>query len=184
MIYRGKDIKLPKPIELARQGSEGKDWYEEAHDSVTQYAKDRGLSVKRVADILAITSPRVSVKRNVGLTVQYLERGSYEGMMIGRIRALQKYERTGEFSGPKVTQFSKALQGDYSAVVVDSWMIMAFGFDNTKKASMRTHKHISKVVRNHSTLLGWEPAETQAAMWVAIRRLCGFTSQSRLLMPT
>lgn len=183
--YRGKTINLPRPIELARQGEYGKDWYTEAEYSIKEYANAKGFTAERVADVLAITSPRVSVKHNVTLATRYLETGSTQGMMLGRIRALQRYERTGEFSGPKVTAFSKALQGDSKAVVVDSWMVLAFSkISVSKNPSLRTHKYISRVVRSSSTILGWEPAQTQAAIWVAVRSHCGFTnSKSQLLLP-
>lgn len=180
MLYRGKTIKVLRPIELARQGERGRTWYDEATISVKAYADRKGFTHKRVADILAILSPRVSVKHSITLTMRYLEEGTTQGMMLGRIRALQKYERTGEFFGPKVTAFSKALQGDTTVVVVDTWMLKAFG---DVKPTPKVHKSITKSVRMIATKLQWQPAETQAAIWVSMRAQCGFKSASQLLMP-
>jgi hypothetical protein len=180
MLYRGKTIVIPNHITLAREGEYGRTWYEESAESVKIYADAKGYTVKRVADILAITSPRVSVKHNITLATRYLEEGTTQGMMLGRIRALQRYDRTGEFSGPKVTAFSRALQGDTSVVVVDTWMLKAF---QEEKPTPKVHRHISKTVKMLATKLEWKPTETQAAIWVAIRSRCGFKNASKLLMP-
>lgn len=180
MIYRGKTIKVERPITLARRGERGRSWYTESSESVKKYADSKGFTHKRVADILAITSPRVSVKRNITLATRYLEEGSTYGIMLGRIRALQRYERTGEFSGPKVTAFSKALQGDTTVVVVDSWMLKAFGELNP---TVKAFKYITSVTKMVATRLTWHPVEAQAAIWVGIREQCGFKNASTLLMP-
>jgi hypothetical protein len=181
LIYRGKAVKVLRPIELARIGEQGKDWYREAISSIKDYSERHGFSLKRVADIISITSPQVSVKYNITLATRYLEKGTTQGMMLGRIRALQKYERTGEFYGPKVTAFSKALQGDLNAVVVDTWMFKAFNQEVTD--NKKIHRHIVTVTRATATRLGWAPAEAQAAIWSGIRKQCGFTKANKLLMP-
>lgn len=182
MIYRGKAVRVLRPIELARIGEPGKNWYREAVLSIKDYANKHSFEHKRVADVLSIVSPQVSVKYSITLATRYLEQGSTKGMMIGRIRALQKYERTGEFYGPKVTEFSKALQGDPEAIVVDTWILKAFGVPD-KRLTNGTKSHIFQVIRSTATLLDWAPSETQAAIWAGIRHQCGFKSSNKLVMP-
>jgi hypothetical protein len=137
-----------------------------------EYADSIGKPFDYVCDVLAILSPRVSVSKNVKLAQSYLETGKAPGAMAQRLEALARYEYSGVFNGPKVTAFSRALQGDDSATVVDAWMFRLFNLDSTKP---KAYEKASATVARVSRLLGWRNAETQAALWCGARSLCGFT---------
>lgn len=165
-------------IERARRGERGADWYAQAGDDIAQYAERNGFSCKRVCDVLAILSPRVTVKHNVRLARAYLETGSIEGLMRARVRALRQYEGTGRFGGSKVNAFSLALQGDPDAVVLDVWMGRAMNLH--EKLTPKRYREASTKVRATATRLGWQAREAQAAIWTQVRAENGWTNQGRI----
>jgi len=63
-----------RPTELARLGADHRGWYTEARATIRAYCRHPSWpegfrpDVKAVAEVLAITSPRVTVARNVRLT--------------------------------------------------------------------------------------------------------------------
>jgi hypothetical protein len=177
MTYRGKDISFPRTIpalaRLAFEHDYGRAWYTESGESIAEYSESVGKTQRYVSDVLAILSPRVSVRQNVRLTKRYIETGTAPGAMKARLVALAKYETTGVFTGPKVTAFSAALQGDSEAVVVDAWVYRLLGV----KPSRQSYGRSAAVVVEVSQSLGWQPAETQAALWCGARALCGLNDK-------
>lgn len=183
-VYRGREVRLASgPCALAEAGAHGRPWYRESGASVAAYAREHGLAPGRVADTLAILSPRVSVAQNVKLTHEWLSTGKIDrGVMRARVDALRAYEAGEGFTGPKVRAFSAALQGDASAAVIDAWVYRAFGIP---KPNLAAHAHCVRRLRATAARLRWPVAETQAAIWVATRAACGFVdAYSPLLMPT
>lgn len=171
--WRGKALQRPSLTQLARDGARGRAWYRDSGASIAAYAAEREKPTRYVCDVVAILSPRVSVVQNVKLASEYLETGDIRrGVMRSRRRALQRYECWGEVKGPKVTAFASALAGNGDAVVIDAWVYRLFGVD---KPNARTYRETVAKIRRVATLLGWEPAETQAALWVGARALCGFS---------
>lgn len=176
--------RLPGPMQLARNGEHGRAWYDRAKASVESYASARGHDPDRVADILAITSPRVHVKRNIGITRMYMAQQPLKGVMRGIKAALIHYEETGEIRGPKTGAFARAIKGDSSAVVIDVWMIRAFGGDASKGINLGTYRSYANRVRSIAGRLGWSNAHTQAAIWTGVRAAYGFHGASDLDMET
>ena len=161
---------------MLERGAVGRYWYQQSLNNIERYAGKVGEPVSYVCDVLAILSPRVQVSRNVRMMRDYIERGEYtQGMMQARRKALEYYETWGIYSGKKVTAFSKALQaggGDHA--VIDAWVFRAFDLE-VSKANYKVA--VSKLQRT-SKRVGWPVAETQAALWVGCRSLCGFTNHS------
>lgn len=164
---------------LAMAGAEGRGWYREAQASIEAYAREHELCPKYISDVLAILSPRVSVAFNVTLAKRYLLTGFASGAMGQRQKALEKYERTGYFSGRKVVAFSAALSGDPSAIVIDAWMYNALG-DPEVGPSKGHYERCCARVLEVADALGWPPAETQAAIWRGTRALVGFTQEGSM----
>jgi len=151
---------------MALSGSHGRYWYTYATSEIRKAAELLDVTVKRFSDVLAITSPRVSVRKNIGLAIRYIETGSVIGMLSGTRAALRHYETTGEIRGPKTSAFAKACRGDLSAVVLDSWMADAFKIDHKDLSDRpRVHREACRRIRNVAHELGWPPAEVQAAIW-------------------
>ena len=182
MLWRNKHIETPPFVELASEHSYGRAWYRESGESIEAYAASLQTTVKRVSDVVAILSPRVSVSMNVRYARSYLETGKAPGAMKARLAALARYESSGAFNGPKVNAFSRALQGDGDAVVVDAWMVRLFNMPS-KGLTEKGYEHAASIVRGVAVELGWQASETQAALWCGARALVGYSdSYSPLLM--
>jgi len=153
---------------LASNNAEHKDWYARAHNSVMGLANELSIEPKRVADVVAITSPRVHVKKNWAMARHYLEHGEALSMTMRNIRiSLSHYEKTGQILGPKTSAFAKALMLDPSAIVLDVWMARLFGVGEMEVRYKRVRVPLLRRVRAVAGHLGWTPAETQAALWAA-----------------
>lgn len=181
--HRGREIKLPGPLALIREGSSpvSLSWYSAAGASIAAYADERGLSIPLVASVVAVTSPRVTVGGNVKLARRFLETGSRKGMMASTRAALDHYLETGEIRGPKTGAFALALQGDASAVVVDVWTVRGLGWTK-KNVSKRVYREASAVVRSLATKAGLAPREAQAALWYGTRARYGMQGGGDLRM--
>ena len=143
------------------------------HDSVTAY--------QTLCDLVAITSPRVSVTRNL-----WFAWGEFTGEdrprdMIRSTRvALDHYYETGIIRGPKTSRFAQVLRGDDSVVVVDTWMARALSVPDNQARNKSTQELAERVVKavrmrvwpkTYPIGCGlWELAETQAAIWAGMIR--------------
>jgi len=134
---------------------------------------------ERFCDIVAITSPRCSVVRNLRLAWGEFNGNERPADMIRGTRvALDHYYKTGEIRGAKTSRFAKVLRGDDSVVVLDTWMARGLGVkDNqarnkaTQELGERVIKHVRRAVsRSGIRFAPWTMAETQAAVWAGIIR--------------
>lgn len=169
--WREQERLIPGPMELARSGEEGRGWYVDAARQIRRYALEIGQCPRVVAGVMAITSPRVHVVRNIRITKTYFETGLIVGH-FGKTQGLvDRFVADGTISGPKVSAFYEALRGDRDAVVVDVWVARAFnvGHDddlgNRRGLTKKEYKRVDQAVRSLAGRLGWQPAETQAAIW-------------------
>lgn len=178
--FRGVEYRMPL-ADLAIAGAYGRTWYTRAANSIETYAYLADLDREYVASVVAILSPRVSVAFNVVLADRYLRTGKADGAMGGRIDALDQYERTGHFNGPKVNAFKLAILGDPRACVIDSWMYRVAG--DGRYPTKLAYVDACDRVRAVALELGWPISETQAAIWMGVRELVGFKTEGALLMP-
>lgn len=153
---------------LAKQGEDGRHWYYHAREQVEALAAMVGCGRQEAARVVAQTSPRTSVKKNIRLAKKWLESGDESGMLPS-VRASLKNNTF----GPKTRAFYEALVGDDDAVVVDVWVARAFCVDERKVGSLYVLQPIQKQVRKVAARLGWKPAEAQAAIWTASVRAAG-----------
>ena len=179
--WRGKAIEHGGACALADAGAHGREWYADSGASLERYAGAHGRTLRYVADVVSILSPRVSVSQNVKLADEYITTGGIvRGVMNGRRVALARYESGLGFKGPKVTAFSAALQGDPESIVIDAWILRAFNL-TARPADLRTAR---RIIRGAASRLSWANAETLAAIWVGVRAACGFAdAYSPLIMP-
>ena len=159
---------------LALAGADGAGWYDYAHGQVRAGAALLGVAPRRLADLLAVFSPRVTVKRSIRLAVTYARTGEVPyGVLQPTRLALDVYERTGRIRGPKTEPFARALTGDADAVTLDVWMAKAFGVDQSLFSAKGIHDRCRRRVESTARRLGWTPAEVQAAVWTATVRRSG-----------
>lgn len=112
---------------LAREAMDWCQWYTHAKADIELVCKHKGWDFDRFVDILAITSPRVAVVRNIRAAMYYMDIEKYvSGTIRTTRRAMEHYEETGEIRGLKTSAFARALKGDLEAIVLDTWMAEAF----------------------------------------------------------
>ena len=141
------------------------------HDSVTAY--------QTLCDLVALTSPRCSVSRNLKFAWGEFTGEDRPRDMIRSTRvALDHYYKTGIIRGPKTSRFAQVLRGDDSIVVVDTWMARALSVPDNRarnKSTQELTERVVGVVARRISLAGirfatWPMAETQAAIWAGMIR--------------
>lgn len=162
-----------KLLALAHAGWHGRTWYRDAATELGSWARSNGWPVDDVLAAFAAGSPRTTVAMHAEVATSLLTDGA-----VGRpplpvhIALWNRYQRTGRIdpmgTARKVAAFWRALNGDESAIPIDVWMMRALGM---------TDKHVRRVasldaaetrIRKLADMLGWTPAETQAAVWTGI----------------
>ena len=166
---------------MARAGVDGRHWYATATSNVVSAARILNCSPEWFAAVLGVTSPRVHVSRNVKLSIAYALNGSTTGTMpmvrvgLAKLSAIggrhcQELDGMTATMGPKTGPFARALAGDLDAVVLDVWMARALGLDQSQFSHKPTHRKACDRIRQVADLLGWRPAEVQAAIWTTAYR--------------
>jgi hypothetical protein len=154
---------------LARAGAHGRHWYAEATPALRDEAARLGVQFARFVDVLALTSPQVSVRRNVALARFWAAGGipavETAGVLPSVLAGLRFWRETGRIRGPKTGAFSRALQGDGQAIVLDTWMARALCLEPARLGSKWARTIGEEAVRTIAAEFGWTPAETQAAAW-------------------
>ena len=164
---------------LAVQGEHGKHWYEQCDAALRSMCRREGWPIIHTAAVLGITSPRVQVARNAMYTKQYMSQWmlspkitthtKLSGLLPMVRSGLVHYEKTGEIRGPKTSAFAGACMGDLSQVVLDIWMARALKLVDQKLFERKSVRHKATMrINKVADRLGWEPAQTQAAIWTAV----------------
>lgn len=156
-----------------KRGMYGHQWYDKLRAHIESiYEEDTDLFI----DMLAATSANTSVKGNVTLAMkayqQYKNDKAFSGYlpiikhMLDIIRINYKTGIHAPFGGRKVQNFAAALKGDNQAVVVDRWMLRAFGFPNVTD---NRYTIIENWILDKAHKLGLTGRQVQAAMWCGIK---------------
>lgn len=178
-------MRLPGLDTLARMGEDGRAWYDVQRARIEEWCAETGHAVGRTCDVLAVTSPRISVSMNGRLAAMYLDGCGADALpcIPSVSAALRHYEETGEIRGPKTEAFARALRGEPDAVVLDVWLARALDVPQRELRGARYRRHAARV-RRGAARLGWEPAEYQAAVWTGVRRAMGRTKpRAGLVLP-
>ena len=146
-------------------------WYAHARLVVGKLAAATDTETGRVADVLAVTSPRRSVASNLRVAYRYLRGDGLPRDVVRSVRvSLDHYDRTGEIRGPKTSAFALALRGDNSVVVVDTHVATAFGYRPQDARTVWVRTIIGGVLRRVATRRGVSVVEAQAALWAGYYR--------------
>lgn len=163
-------------------------WYPDAAKLIRELY---GEFADLFCDILAATSPRQTVKKNWRMSVAILDAYKNRQMRPDKlldvltskdvlpahlnnvIRALQRRP----IKGPKVSRFAANLKGDLSAVTIDAWICKAYGIDR-KELTPRLYNRLERKIQADAAERGISPANWQAVLWYAVRRLSGKNPKS------
>lgn len=157
---------VPTLLALAERGEAGRTWYQTAKTEISRAAALLDIPDWYYADLLALFSPRVSVRRNIRLTNYYITSGDFHKTTMRGVRAaVDHYESTSEIRGPKTSEFARALLGAGDAIVLDVWMARAFGVNQLEFSRPAVRARCEQRIRKVARGLGWSAAETQAAIW-------------------
>lgn len=153
---------------LAIEGEAGRYWYENARTDIKTVCDRCQWDRDEFTDILAITSPRVHVKRNIRMTIRLFVGLPCHDIMRSTRSALAHYCATGLIRGSKTGPFADCLKGNDNAIVLDTWMAYAFDVNPLKIGTKRIANPIKDAIRATSHKLSWKPCQVQAAIWHAI----------------
>jgi len=142
-------------------------------------------------DILASTSPRISVKKNWRMSVEimqaYLNRDAKPEKLadvLGSLmpahldNVLRSFQRK-PIHGPKVSRFAANLKGNLDVVTIDVWICRAYGIKH-KALTPSIYARLERKIRQDARRCNATPAGYQAVIWYAIRRKNGLRDRSFL----
>jgi len=160
--------------------SQGKSWYPYAWDTCVSIGTHFGVAPRRVAAVMAVTSPRArwsvnkavtraiisDVKTYGGVRSEYRYNVLPANVLKANTIMTSRYYRD-VISGPKVSAFFDAICGNEDVVVVDSLMSKAAGFG--VNVTDRIRSEVTLACYTIGDVLDICPRDAQAAVWCAYR---------------
>ena len=170
-------------------GYSKRQWYTKTYDGIEAlFGEDTELFIK----ILAATSPVQSVTGNLTCALRALEimrKGDVNtrypfanvedslqaNFMKSHSDNLIRVYHGEEIHGPKVLAFQRALLGDWDQIVIDRWMLRAYGYVATGHVTIAIKEHIERSIRrrvtrwNNHNLEQITASECQAAIWFGVK---------------
>lgn len=145
-------------------------WYEQALAEAYSVADSARVTVEVGAGILAAFSPRTRWAHNVRLAHAYATGRPTPGLSASRAAADRVTAHGLEaLTGPKVSEFARAILGDRDAVVIDSWMMKAAGIHDRDAPSPVQRRRIADAVRILARRHNTTPRTMQALLWIRVR---------------
>ena len=167
---------------IARNGLHGIGWYEMARHELREVAQAEGWHTSHFADVIAITSPRVTVRRNVRLALQVMIDCPLSNMMTSIKASVEAYYAGEGISGPKTAAFARALQGCRESIVLDVHMANALDVEQRLFRRAYVRAQCERRIRNVAERLGVFPVEAQEAIWFGQKLLRGENPEPMPLM--
>lgn len=152
----------------------GREWYDAAHERCAAIAGPH-LPVETVARVMAILSPRcfwqTCVTWTEAVVQAYLAGHPVPAVSTGANRSKAWRELHGEaaLSGPKIDAFARAILGDHTAVVIDSWTLRTVGLSPVVKVTPKRQRWITAAYTEAAEKVGETPRDMQAILWCAVR---------------
>lgn len=153
------------------KGSDNVGWYYRAraalHTIADRYQWDYGTWV----DLVAITSPRLSVKQNLRFAYRTMAGLTLpdEGLASTRA-ALTHYRNTGLIRGAKTRRFSDALRGSDNVVIVDSWLAKGLSVDPRHARHLSVQGRAEHVIGHMAKERHLTLSDTTACVWAGVIR--------------
>ena len=145
-------------------------WYCEAQAFAKHLTTITPWSLEVAASVVSSFSPRNKWATNKAHALQFAMGVNPKGLR-NNLRMAQASTRLGfnALNGMKTNAFARAIAGDMSAVVIDTWMIRASGLDSAKGVNKSQYATLAAAVCRVAYAMKWENAQAQAAIWCAVR---------------
>lgn len=167
---------MPNFTRLASDNLDGLSWYENARQDIREVCRSECWDETDFTAILACTSPRCSVRRNVRVAIEYVARGEFlAGTLKSVRRSVDIWRTEGKIHGPKTSAFFRAILGDVKSIVVDVHMANLYGVDARLVRSTKHRSPIEQSVKRVARRISVAPRDAQACLWFAQKRLNGET---------
>jgi hypothetical protein len=178
--------------DLALAGRAKRGWYARSTEHLRALF---GKNTPRFVALLAATSPRIPVKRNLIKALQIYRhwhhggrpadpgtvagllgsadilQGKFASHLPNVVHSLTTPEDRIRLSGEKVENFRRVLLGDLHGVVNDAWIAHMAGIDPGALGTHAAYHALTAKIRRVADRLGWYPAEVQETLWSAFRAL-------------
>ena len=145
-------------------------WYCEAQAFAKHLTTITPWSLEVASCVISSFSPRNKWANNKAQALSFAMGVNPKGLR-NNLRMAQASTRLGfaALKGNKTNAFARAIAGDMTAVVIDTWMVKAAGLDSSKSLSKGKYFALASAVTAVALGMGWSNAATQAAIWCAIR---------------
>ena len=163
---------------LAVGGQEGRYWYEKSGKEILEATGGNVDEADKIIQAIAITSPQTPIKANFDFAIQaYNQYKAGQPIKTGRfpsamVPKLEEVFAGKNWEGRKTDDFYNNLMvhidpDRVGPVTGDIWMLRALGFaKENEMPSPEQYKFVTKEIQKLSKQLGWQPQQTQAAIWV------------------
>lgn len=162
-------------IQYIKLGWPARNWFQDCEHVLRDLFPDPIFAAK----LLAATSPRNTLRSNVRLFRRVLfdieNNRSFSGYFPSILPNITRLREGQELSGQKVRAFAAAMMGDSQAVVVDMWLMRAFGYRDDRPTT-RQFNSVTKDVREVAPYYGLTPCQLSAVLWYGCR--LHFTGQT------
>lgn len=159
-----------KLLAMAKQGVTDHDWYDKTE---VELQKMFGKDAQLMANLFAATSNNATVMSNASLALKaYRQIKTGEpitGFLPDVIENIKRAAAGQPLNGRKIDNFAKAMSGDPDAVVVDRWIMRAFGFNKGSAPTETQYDFMENAIRNLAQKAGQTPRQFQAALWFAYK---------------
>jgi len=159
-------------------------WYSNSRKLIKELSEMFRLKEELIAGIIAITSIRTSVRKNLYLSLLILNNlnKSDDSSFIDQLpclnlvkRKLKEYLKTHEFpKGDKINSFFNVLTGKQD-IVVDIWIQRYF----RNEFNIKNKKQIKAIIREIANSLHVNPALIQERIWIKSKLKYGRNSLER-----
>lgn len=153
-------------------GSKDRHWYRDTEQLFAQiYGRDQ---LQLVTQLFAATSIKTSLRGNVKLfrkALKEIEEDRPFSNYLPVIRfQLDRIRRGETLKARKIRNFAAAMSGDKNAVVVDRWIMRAFGYDGDLAPTDKQYDEIESWIQGYAEMTDREPREVCAMIWSGIRK--------------
>lgn len=160
-----------KILDYLHKGKADKYWYRDTELLfIDLFGSDR---LHLVTQLFAATSIKTSLAANITLfrrALHEIESGKeFSSYLYAQRYQLDLIRKGVPISARKIRSFAAAMSGDVNAVVVDRWLMRAFGLDGDKSPTTFEYDVIEHYCRDMAVRLAYEPRQVSAMIWSGIR---------------